>query len=656
MSTLPDLNQTQGTGGTSGVQNLQDLYTLINGKSNTAAGNQTTHDSGGTTTGTVKNSGSTNTSLSDVVGSITGTTNGTTSNNTLSDIVANSSGTNSSNTAINTLNQINQNASSTSVNSSSTSNTQTTRNSGSTNVTTTTGKLDQAGMDAMLKSMLEGNNGLASTMMLGHSAGVYDSATQGQLVNDMTSRMIGEIAKANETQTTTQQIGGSTSTTSGSSSTSGSTGSNTNTTGTNQTTGTNSTTGSTTNNTNQSANTTSNGTTNTNTNQNTNNTTNTTNTIGGSQTDSSTTTGPKDTSTDFTQVGNVGGVTAGGVANVIGAGVLGQVTNGIVNAGGSIVNGIINGGGSAIDGAGGVGLQEGGYPDLTGDSGLGLDDLGINLARGGLVTKPRTARKGYADGGLVQQITDNDQLIQDNQKTLNTLSAKQMASSAISLAGASDNPIQQPAIVKAATNLGGAGVQVLSNKMQQVDALGTDQQAQFKKFVSGATSGSDSMTMNGRTFGVMGVQTNDEGGGSFTPNSGIEYDPGKVKPGDAYYKLDDSGNRVGMGKWENGSDAMDLIKGTVKDLAPIVLTAMGMYAGVGGLAGLAGGSATAGNVLASGKFLYGQAKNIEKTGMAGGGKVVGPGTATSDSVPINASDGEFVVNAAAVQKVGLPST
>lgn len=39
-------------------------------------------------------------------------------------------------------------------------------------------------------------------------------------------------------------------------------------------------------------------------------------------------------------------------------------------------------------------------------------------------------------------------------------------------------------------------------------------------------------------------------------------------------------------------------------------------------------------------------------GFPGGGKVSGPGTATSDSVPAMLSDGEFVIQAAAVRRYG----
>ena len=42
-------------------------------------------------------------------------------------------------------------------------------------------------------------------------------------------------------------------------------------------------------------------------------------------------------------------------------------------------------------------------------------------------------------------------------------------------------------------------------------------------------------------------------------------------------------------------------------------------------------------------------------GKAGGGFITGPGTATSDSIPAMLSDGEYVINADAVRKIGVPT-
>src|SRR6185436_552385 len=48
-----------------------------------------------------------------------------------------------------------------------------------------------------------------------------------------------------------------------------------------------------------------------------------------------------------------------------------------------------------------------------------------------------------------------------------------------------------------------------------------------------------------------------------------------------------------------------------------------------------------------------QAAQAGAAGFARGGPIIGPGTSTSDSVPIWASAGEFMVRAAAVRRYGL---
>jgi hypothetical protein len=85
-------------------------------------------------------------------------------------------------------------------------------NSGSVN----TQKLDisQAGIDQMVNDLMSGNQGLASLTSMQKTAGLYDSSVNGQLTNDLTSRIVGEVAA--KTGTTTTKIGGSTSTTGGS--------------------------------------------------------------------------------------------------------------------------------------------------------------------------------------------------------------------------------------------------------------------------------------------------------------------------------------------------------------------------------------------------------------------------------------------------------
>ena len=49
-----------------------------------------------------------------------------------------------------------------------------------------------------------------------------------------------------------------------------------------------------------------------------------------------------------------------------------------------------------------------------------------------------------------------------------------------------------------------------------------------------------------------------------------------------------------------------------------------------------------------------EAKAMKAAGLKKGGAVRGPGTGTSDDVPIMASNGEFMIKASAVRKLGLP--
>lgn len=87
------------------------------------------------------------------------------------------------------------------------------------------------------------------------------------------------------------------------------------------------------------------------------------------------------------------------------------------------------------------------------------------------------------------------------------------------------------------------------------------------------------------------------------------------------------------------SSAGDMMRGSeAYGEAAANRAAFGMKLVGAGAAGFGGGGwAGAGKVL----------------GMADGGEIVGPGTETSDSVPIDASDGEFVMNADAVRHFGL---
>ena len=49
-----------------------------------------------------------------------------------------------------------------------------------------------------------------------------------------------------------------------------------------------------------------------------------------------------------------------------------------------------------------------------------------------------------------------------------------------------------------------------------------------------------------------------------------------------------------------------------------------------------------------------KAANATMFGLATGGYVSGPGTGTSDSIPVRLSNGEYVMSAAAVNRIGTP--
>lgn len=69
------------------------------------------------------------------------------------------------------------------------------------------------------------------------------------------------------------------------------------------------------------------------------------------------------------------------------------------------------------------------------------------------------------------------------------------------------------------------------------------------------------------------------------------------------------------------------------------------------------GFSSGGSVSSGGFNTYGAAANvmgISLGGFASGGAITGPGTATSDSIPAMLSNGEFVMNAAAVRRIGVP--
>lgn len=81
----------------------------------------------------------------------------------------------------------------------------TTTTSGGTNTTTTSKKTEvsQDAMNSMLKSALEGTQGLAAISAGQNAAGLYNSSTNTMLTNDLLSRLAAQTASANSTVTQT---------------------------------------------------------------------------------------------------------------------------------------------------------------------------------------------------------------------------------------------------------------------------------------------------------------------------------------------------------------------------------------------------------------------------------------------------------------------
>lgn len=91
--------------------------------------------------------------------------------------------------------------------------TQTTSTSGGTNTTTTSTSTSQAAVDATVKAILEGTNGLASVSSGQRTAGLYGSSTNQLLTNDLVTRAAAEGAKLNSTTTQTAVTAPTTTTT-----------------------------------------------------------------------------------------------------------------------------------------------------------------------------------------------------------------------------------------------------------------------------------------------------------------------------------------------------------------------------------------------------------------------------------------------------------
>lgn len=86
------------------------------------------------------------------------------------------------------------------------SSTQTQTTSGGTTTQTSQTDLDQVAIDRMIQQMLAGQGGQKAISGAARGAGLYDSTTERQLLNDLNARVAGEVAqKSAPTTTTTEQ-------------------------------------------------------------------------------------------------------------------------------------------------------------------------------------------------------------------------------------------------------------------------------------------------------------------------------------------------------------------------------------------------------------------------------------------------------------------
>lgn len=72
--------------------------------------------------------------------------------------------------------------------------TQTTSFSGGTNTQTSQTKFDEKAVNRMIELMMQSSEGLQATSAGEHQAGVFDSTTNQQLVNDLIARVAGEVS------------------------------------------------------------------------------------------------------------------------------------------------------------------------------------------------------------------------------------------------------------------------------------------------------------------------------------------------------------------------------------------------------------------------------------------------------------------------------
>lgn len=107
-----------------------------------------------------------------------------------------------------------------------------------------------------------------------------------------------------------------------------------------------------------------------------------------------------------------------------------------------------------------------------------------------------------------------------------------------------------------------------------------------------------------------------------------------------------------------GDAFMDLLNGLLDDIVKSIAKAMASHV-VNQLLGMIfpNFGFSSGGLARGGFDTYGAASSvlgINLGSFAGGGMIAGPGTSTSDSIPAMLSNGEYVINASAAKKIGLP--
>jgi hypothetical protein len=115
---------------------------------------------------------------------------------------------------------------------------------------------------------------------------------------------------------------------------------------------------------------------------------------------------------------------------------------------------------------------------------------------------------------------------------------------------------------------------------------------------------------------------------------------------------------LGFGKDDGAKQVANAAAAGVAQATPLIAASAAMTAGGASVtAGAAALGVSASALMAAAIEL--QVANASGGGGGGmfaeGGFVKGPGSATSDSIPARLSDGEYVVNADAVKKIGLPA-